>query len=93
MRGGLTSRWLYAKIWQVPARTQTGGAHDATPDHNAYWQLGDQCSKSLTGCALRFRCQAAADSGTASPDYKVPSTVLVHGQLPFGGFPGSKKFG
>ena len=82
----------YAKIWQVSTKTQTGGAHNATPDHNSFWQLGDQCSKSLTGCALRFRCQFS-DSGTASPEYKVPSTVLVQGQLPFGGFPGSKKFG
>ena len=82
----------HTRIWQVSAKTQTGGSHNATPDHNSFWQLGEQCSKSLTGCALRFRCQFS-DSGTASPEYKVPSTVLVQGQLPFGGFPGSKKFG
>ena len=82
----------HVKIWQVSTRTQTGGAHNATPDHNSFWQLGEQCSKSLTGCALRFRCQFS-DSGTGSPEYKVPSTVLKEGQLPFGGFPGSKRFG
>ena len=81
----------YVKIWQVSSRTQTGGSHDATPDNNAYWQLGEQCSKSLTGCAARFRCQFS-DSGTGSPEYKVPSTILKDGQLPFGGFPGSKRF-
>ena len=81
----------HVKIWQVSTRTQTGGAHNATPDHNSFWQLGEQCSKSLTGCALRFRCQFS-DSGTGSPEYKVPSTVLKEGQLPFGGFPGSKRF-
>ena len=82
----------HVKIWQVSTRTQTGGAHNATPNHNSFWQLGEQCSKSLTGCALRFRCQFS-DSGTGSPEYKVPSTVLKEGQLPFGGFPGSKRFG
>ena len=81
----------YVKIWLVSSRTQTGGSHDATPDNNAYWQLGEQCSKSLTGCAARFRCQFS-DSGTCSPEYKVPSTILKDGQLPFGGFPGSKRF-
>jgi len=81
----------HTRIWQVSTKTQTGGAHNATPNHNSFWQLGEQCSKSLTGCALRFRCQFS-DSGTGSPEYKVPSTVLKEGQLPFGGFPGSKKF-
>ena len=81
----------HVKIWQVSTRTQTGGAHNATPDHNSYWQLGEQCSKSLNGCAIRFRCQFS-DSGTGSPEYKVPGTNLKEGQLPFGGFPGSKRF-
>ena len=81
----------HTRIWQVSTRTQTGGAHNATPDHNSYWQLGEQCSKSLNGCAIRFRCQFS-DSGTGSPEYKVPSTVLKEGQLPFGGFPGTKRF-
>ena len=81
----------HTRIWQVSARTQTGGAHNATPDHNSYWQLGEQCSKSLNGCAIRFRCQFS-DSGTGSPEYKVPSTILKEGQLPFGGFPGTKRF-
>ena len=81
----------HVKIWQVSTRTQTGGAHNATPDHNSFWQLGEQCSKSLNGCAIRFRCQFS-DSGTGSPEYKVPSTVLKEGQLPFGGFPGTKRF-
>ena len=64
-----------------------GGELSPDPDtHARIWQVS-------TGCALRFRCQTAQDSGTASPEYKVPSTVLVEGQLPFGGFPGSKKFG
>ena len=81
----------HTRIWQVSNRTQTGGAHNATPDHNSYWQLGEQCSKSLNGCAIRFRCQFS-DSGTGSPEYKVPGTNLKEGQLPFGGFPGSKRF-
>ena len=81
----------HTRIWQVSTRTQTGGAHNATPDHNSFWQLGEQCSKSLNGCAIRFRCQFS-DSGTGSPEYKVPSTVLKEGQLPFGGFPGTKRF-
>ena len=81
----------HVRLWQTAFRSQIGGSHTATPDFNSYWQLGDQCSKSITGCAARFRCQFS-DSGTASPEYKVPSTVLKDGQLPFGGFPGTKRF-
>ena len=82
----------HVRLWKVMARTQDANAHNATPDHNSYWELGDQCSKSLNGCAIRFRCQFS-DSGTASPDYKVPSVIKKEGQLPFGGFPGPKVFG
>ena len=44
-----------------------------------YWKRIDVCSKTLSGCKKRFQ-----DAGTANEDTSVP--------LPFGGFPGTRKF-
>ena len=48
--------------------------------HRKYWKRIDLCGKSLTSCKIRFQGNASDDT----LDSAVP--------LPFGGFPGSKKF-
>ena len=48
--------------------------------HRKYWKRIDLCGKSLTSCKIRFQGNANNDD----LDSAVP--------LPFGGFPGSKKF-
>jgi len=48
--------------------------------HRKYWKRIDLCGKSLNSCKIRFQGNASSDD----LDSAVP--------LPFGGFPGSKKF-
>ena len=77
----------YARLWQVKGVTETASNHQSTPTFNGYWQLGDQCSKTVTGCARRFKSQFATIDG--STRRKIDEDDA---HLPFGGFPGSKKF-
>lgn len=54
----------------------------ATPETNpAYWKRIDLCGKLLQSCKIRFQ------GGNADP-----STLNTNIPLPFGGFPGTKKF-
>jgi len=75
----------YVRLWQVKGNTQTANAHKSTPNFGNYWQLGDQCSKTLSGCALRFK------STFATIDSSVRKAIAdKDNTLPFGGFPGTK---
>jgi len=61
--------------------TQKSASH---PPDSEYW-VPDECSKSLTGCRLRWgsrKGKAALGSSCA---------IAEMGQLPFGGFPAAKK--
>ena len=73
------------RLWQTKFTTQYASAHQATPTFNDYWKLGDQCSKTLKGCARRFRSSfGTVDSETRRVIIQSDTT------LPFGGFPGSR---
>ena len=48
--------------------------------HPSYWKRLDVCSKTLTGCKIRFQGNNSSDS------------LNTAASLPFGGFPGSRKF-
>jgi len=75
----------YVRLWQLKTVCQVGSAHKATPDFNDYWQLGDQCSKTLNGCASRFKTTFATKDGSVRKDIDNRDQTL-----PFGGFPGTK---
>ena len=75
----------YVRLWQVKGTTQNASAHKSTPNFGDYWQLGDQCSKTVGGCAKRFK------SSFATIDSSVRRTITEKDNtLPFGGFPGTK---
>lgn len=75
----------HVRLWKVKTTTQTGSAHKATPNFNDYWELGDQCSKTLKGCANRYK------SSFSNIDGSVRRAISEKDQsLPFGGFPGTK---
>ena len=60
-----------------------------TPGHGKYWRRGDVCGKRLSSCQCRFGFNPI-NSGTAtSTGQAVKDTRFV---LPFGGFPGARKF-
>ena len=76
--GGLTRLWKAKK-------TSLG----QTPEFGDYWEPGDVCSKTLTGCKMRYGFDPISVGTATSTGKAKPSTEVV---LPFGGFPGSKKF-
>lgn len=67
------------RLWKA-TRTQTSGSNVA-PGFNDYWERGDVCGKRLKSCNKRFGFNS---TGAASLNAAV--------QLPFGGFPGARKF-
>ena len=75
-------------IWRA-LRTNAG----VTPGTNdTIWTRGDVCGKLLTSCKIRFQAQAQITGSSYNvngiPDYDTDTMKT----LPFGGFPGSKKF-
>jgi len=62
---------------------------DKTPGETTYWELGDACSKTLTGCAMRYNSDPIT-SGTASSTMK--AEAIDRWSLPFGGFPGARRY-
>ena len=77
----------HARLWQIKTNSQVASNHKATPDFNDYWQLGDQCSKTLKGCARRFKSKYASIDGSTRRTITEDDAVL-----PFGGFPGTRTF-
>tara|TARA_R110000824_G_scaffold55069_22_gene151825 strand:+ start:6592 stop:7803 length:1212 start_codon:yes stop_codon:yes gene_type:complete len=55
---------------------------EAVPPNTEYW-IADECSKSLTGCRLRW----GSSKGAANTN----GCTIAKGQLPFGGFPAARK--
>ena len=72
------------ELWKV---TRTG-AEDQTPGFNNYYEKGDVCGKRLTSCSCRFGFRPL-DSTQASTGSTTKNTSV---SLPFGGFPGARKF-
>ena len=73
-----------ALLWKTarPSESQA-------PKYSKYWQKGDLCSKTTTGCKLRFGfIPQNATSTTTTGKTKTNSNVV----LPFGGFPAARSF-
>lgn len=70
----------HKQIWQS-IRAQPAGTVNRDPRESPlYWKRVDYCSKTLTGCKNRFQ----GNNSDNTLDQSKP--------LPFGGFPGSKKY-
>ena len=55
------------------------------PPNATYW-VADECSKSLTGCRMRWGANRKEGQGATSGPCEISK-----GQLPYGGFPAAKK--
>ena len=85
----------HTALWKAK-KTQAAGGTQVAPGFNDYWEKGDICGKRLSSCQCRFgfnpltpgdgtvATASATDTGKATKD-----TELA---LPFGGFPGARKF-
>ena len=71
-------------VWQTKV-TNSGN----TPNFGDFWKRGDICGKRLTSCNRRFNASPiSTSSASSSPKADNDSTSV----LPFGAFPGSKRF-
>lgn len=71
------------RVWKIK-KTATG----VTPGFNDHWERGDLCGKRLKSCNLRFNATFTANTALARPSH----THNNENVLPFGGFPGSKRY-
>ena len=76
--GGLTRLWKAKK-------TNLNQA----PDFGDFWELADACSKTTTGCKMRYGFNPITPGSNSSTGKTVTNTSV---QLPFGGFPGARRF-
>ena len=73
-----------AFMWKTKITTQGN-----VPGHGIYWRRGDVCGKSLNSCQCRFGFNPISSGTATSTGKAIKNTEFV---LPFGGFPGARKF-
>lgn len=77
-------------LWKAK-RTQASGGSQVAPSETAtdYWERGDLCGKRLSSCKCRFQFNPL-NAGTASSTGSATKDTEL--RLPYGGFPGARKF-
>lgn len=80
-------------IWKAVVegkKSELGVPSNANPN----WTTGDVCSKLLSGCKARYGIKVIENYTTDSVDFMAPkvSSFDTGVVLPFGGFPGTRKF-
>ncbi len=73
-----------AKLWKLK-HSSKGNA----PSETEYWETGDACSKTIKGCAMRYNSEPIT-AGTATSNME--ASPIDRWTLPFGGFPGAKRY-
>lgn len=58
----------------------------------SFWAPGDVCGKLLTSCKVRYQGLPTESSGTGNNARPKVGTFDTYHSLPFGGFPGTRKF-
>ena len=77
-------------IWRNTRTIAT--ANNEVPQANSlFWEPGDSCGKLLKSCKIRYQAKPHSSAGTLTNT--VPAVDRDTGRLlPFGGFPGSRKY-
>ncbi len=77
-------------IWRNTRTIAT--ANNEVPEANSlFWEPGDSCGKLLKSCKSRYQAKPHSSAGTLTNT--VPAVDKDTGRLlPFGGFPGSRKY-
>tara|TARA_R100000008_G_C3579487_1_gene167469 strand:- start:338 stop:1594 length:1257 start_codon:yes stop_codon:yes gene_type:complete len=70
----------------------SGAVGAIRPPNTEYW-VADECSKSLTGCRMRWGASPIGNVQTAPPGGTEQSQTcgITKGELPYGGFPAARK--
>jgi lambda family phage minor tail protein L len=77
------------KYYFVAKRNMTKTENKNSPPPNTDYWVADECSKTLTGCRLRWglHAQGGVENNKNGPQ----SCAIIPGKLPFGGFPAARK--
>jgi len=77
-------------VWKALLPQATTGANQIAPQPNStYWKRAEVCGKKLSSCKCRFQFTPHAKGTTNSYPKTAKNTYEA---LPFGAFPGTKKF-
>ena len=77
------------KYYYVARRDITMDENKNSPPPNTDYWVADECSKTLTGCRLRWGLYA--QGGVENNKNGPQSCAIIPGKLPFGGFPAARK--
>jgi lambda family phage minor tail protein L len=79
-------------VWRcLKAHTKDAGIIPGS--NNIYWTPGDVCGKLLTSCKVRYQAKRAVVAGdTGNNARPLVSAFDTSKILPFGGFPGTRKY-
>lgn len=78
-------------IWRcTKAHTRTSSIEPGNSP--SYWVAGDICGKLISSCKARFQAKLHTNSGTGTDAYAQVAEFDTTQVLPFGGFPGTRKF-
>ena len=78
-------------VWRA-VKAQSSSDYKTPGTDSSYWVRGDACGKLLKSCKIRYQA-VPKGIGTTYNTNAVPHTeVNSFSSLPFGGFPGSRKF-
>lgn len=78
-------------VWRA-VRAHTKNASIEPGVNSSYWTYGDNCGKLLSSCKTRYQAVLRESSGSSINAIPSVGTFNTEYPLPFGGFPGTKKF-
>jgi hypothetical protein len=80
-----------SNIWRV-TKAHTKATAIEPGSSPKYWVPGDVCGKLISSCKARYQGTVISGSGTGTSAQASVSTFNTQIALPFGGFPGTRKF-
>lgn len=79
------------EVWRL-AKSHTSSASTAPSPTSKYWIRADVCGKLLSSCKARYQAIFHSSSSDPTHGFSKSDTFDTEVALPFGGFPGTRKF-
>jgi len=79
------------EVWRI-SKVHTSSASTAPSATSKYWMRADVCGKLLSSCKARYQGVFHNSSSNTTHGYSKSDTFDTEVSLPFGGFPGTRKF-
>ena len=79
------------EVWRL-IREHTSSSSTAPTSGSKYWVRADVCGKLLSSCKARYQAVFNSDSSDSTHGFSEAGDFDTEIALPFGGFPGTRKF-